>query len=195
MDEENLDEKQNEVKDDNIQTQQQNEIGNISQEQEEDLDFLKKEIDDLKAENSSLRQQLSEYESIAKRAMADYDNYRKRTEKEKDEILRYANEKLIMDLLPIVDNMERAVNSFKDNSAFKDYYDGINMVLNQIYQLLEKYDVKEINALNEEFNPYKHHAIAQVDDKEHANTVIEVLLKGYTMNDKVIRPSLVKVAK
>lgn len=163
---------------------------------EDNLKNLMAEIDAMRTENENLKHQLSEYENIAKRAMADYDNYKKRMERERDEILRYSNEKLIMDLLPIVDNMERAIDSFKDNVDFSNYYEGIKMVLNQIYQLLEKYNVKEIKALGEEFNPYLHHAVAQTEDSEHkSNTVIEVMLKGYMMNDKVIRPSMVKVAK
>ena len=150
----------------------------------------------LKEENSSLKQQLGEYQDMVKRTMADYDNYRKRTQKEKDNISLYANEKLIMDLLPIIDNMERAVDSFNDDPAFKDYYEGINMVLKQIHQLLDKYNVKEIKAVGEEFDPYLHHAVAQVEDEDcESNIVIEVLQKGYKLNDKVIRPSMVKVAK
>ncbi|MDI6601693.1 MAG: nucleotide exchange factor GrpE [Thermoanaerobacteraceae bacterium] len=169
---------------------------NDDQTQGEEVRRLIEEIDSLKEENSGLKQQLNEYENLAKRAMADYDNYKKRMEKEKNELVRYSNEKLILDLLPIIDNMERAIESFKDNDSFKDYYEGIKMVLNQLYKMLEKYEVKEIIALGEEFNPYLHHAIAQVEDNEHkSNTVVEVLLKGYTLGDKVIRPSLVKVAK
>jgi GrpE. len=169
---------------------------NTKEQNNEEMAGIVGELNNLKKENEGLKKQLDEYENMLKRAMADYDNYKKRVEREREDIQRYSNEKLIIDLLPIIDNMERAIESFKDNETFKDYYDGMRIVLNQLYKVLEKYDVKEIQALGEEFNPYLHHAIAQVEDDEHkSNTVVEVLLKGYTLKDKVIRPSLVKVAK
>ncbi len=191
---ENLREEANEKCSEDAEVKHQKRKKNIGR--GENANHAAEEISSLKEENASLKQQMGEYEIMTKRAMADYDNYKKRTQKEKEDISHYANEKLIMDLLPITDNMERAIDSFRDDPAFKDYHEGIMMVLNQIYQLLGKYDVKEIEALGKEFDPYLHHAVAQEENSDQkSNTIVEVLLKGYTMNDKVIRPSMVKVAK
>lgn len=177
----------------------------VQDEMEEQRDDLKEEdrekqedVKEDKVEGSVNGEEgIKEYEHLLKVLQADFDNFRKRTAKEKEDIYTYANTQIVKDLLPILDNFERALGSVvKEDSSVKSFYNGIEMIYNQLITLLGKNDVKEINALNEPFDPELHDGIMQVEDSEFPeNTVVEVLQKGYTLKDKVIRPSMVKVSK
>ena len=125
------------------------------------------------------------------RLMADFQNYKRRTEKEKNDIYAYANEKLILGLLEVIDNFERAVLS---ETADEKYAEGMEMIFKQLKGVLEKSGLEEIKALGEGFDPNFHNAVMTEDnDKFESGSVTEVLQKGYTLNGKVIRPSMVKV--
>ncbi len=125
------------------------------------------------------------------RLMADFQNYKRRTEKEKSDIYAYANEKLIVGLLEVIDNFERAVLS---DTADKKYAEGMEMIFRQLKSVLEKSGLEEIKALGEGFDPNFHNAVMTEDnDQFESGSVTEVLQKGYTLNGKVIRPSMVKV--
>ena len=138
--------------------------------------------------------QIEDYKNRWIRTHADFDNYRKRSQKEIQEIYRYAGEQLIKDILPIVDNFERALDSVDDKES--SLYQGVELIYKQFKETLEKHDVKEIEALGKPFDPNFHDAVMMVESEEFTeNTVAEVLLKGYQYNTKVIRPSMVKVAK
>lgn len=125
------------------------------------------------------------------RLMADFQNYKRRTEKEKNDIYAYANEKLILGLLEVIDNFERAVLS---ETADEKYAEGMEMIFKQLKGVLEKSGLEEIKALGEGFDPNFHNAVMTEDnDQFESGSVTEVLQKGYTLNGKVIRPSMVKV--
>lgn len=125
------------------------------------------------------------------RLMADFQNYKRRTEKEKSDIYAYANEKLILGLLEVIDNFERAVLS---ETADEKYAEGMEMIFKQLKGVLEKSGLEEIKALGEGFDPNFHNAVMTEDnDKFESGSVTEILQKGYTLNGKVIRPSMVKV--
>lgn len=125
------------------------------------------------------------------RLMADFQNYKRRTEKEKSDIYAYANEKLILGLLEVIDNFERAVLS---ETADEKYAEGMEMIFKQLKGVLEKSGLEEIKALGEGFDPNFHNAVMTEDnDQFESGSVTEVLQKGYTLNGKVIRPSMVKV--
>ena len=125
------------------------------------------------------------------RLMADFQNYKRRTEKEKNDIYAYANEKLILGLLEVIDNFERAVLS---ETADEKYAEGMEMIFKQLKGVLEKSGLEERKALGEGFDPNFHNAVMTEDnDKFESGSVTEVLQKGYTLNGKVIRPSMVKV--
>lgn len=125
------------------------------------------------------------------RLMADFQNYKRRTEKEKNDIYAYANEKLILGLLEVIDNFERAVLS---ETADEKYAEGMEMIFKQLKGVLEKSGLEEIKALGEGFDPNFHNAVMTEDnDRFESGSVTEVLQKGYTLNGKVIRPSMVKV--
>jgi molecular chaperone GrpE len=150
-------------------------------------------IEELKRKLEEKEKEASEYLDIAQRIKAEFENYRKRTEREKAEMIMYGQEQVIVELLPVVDNFERALAAEGDYNALKE---GMELIYRQLKKVLDKFEVKEIEAEGEIFDPYKHHAIAQEEvEGKRPNEIIEVFQKGYYMKDKVIRYSLVKVAK
>ena len=127
------------------------------------------------------------------RLMADFQNYKKRTEKQKSEIHAYANEKIVLKLIEVMDNFERALGA--DASEGDSFKQGIEMIFKQLSDVLTDAGVKEIEAESTVFNPNFHNAVMMEDtDKVESGMVSEVLQKGYTLNGKVIRPAMVKVA-
>ena len=126
------------------------------------------------------------------RLMADFQNFKRRTEKEKNDIYAFANEKLVVELLNVIDNFERALALGQEGDSFVE---GMNLIFKQLQGVLEKAGVKEIEALGQEFDPNFHNAVMMEDtDEFESGKVSCVLQKGYTLNNKVIRPSMVKVA-
>lgn len=127
---------------------------------------------------------------------ADFQNYRKRVNKEKEEIGQYVKECLIIRLLDVIDDFERALISMKDAEDVSSVADGVEMIMKHLQSLLESEGVTPINCVGECFDPYKHEAVVCVPTDEYEeNTVIEEIKKGYQSSDKVIRPAMVKVAK
>lgn len=125
------------------------------------------------------------------RLMADFQNYKRRVEKEKGDIYTYANEKLITELLAVIDNFERALVSDSTDAGFAE---GMNMIFKQLTGVLEKAGLEEIKALGEDFDPNFHNAVMTEDNADYeSGKVTEVMQKGYMLNKKVIRPSMVKV--
>lgn len=127
------------------------------------------------------------------RLMAEFQNYKRRTEKEKGELFKYASEKLVVQLVEILDNFDRALNqSVGGGEAFAA---GMELIFKQLTDVLEKNGVEEIKALGEDFDPNFHNAVMMEDTTEYeSGKVSDVLQKGYTLNGKVVRPSMVKVA-
>ncbi|MDD4238188.1 MAG: nucleotide exchange factor GrpE [Desulfotomaculaceae bacterium] len=127
------------------------------------------------------------------RLQADFENFRRRTRQEKDEFYKYASEQLVVALLPVLDNFDLALAAEGDaNEGFKA---GVQMIYRQLLDVLAAEGVAPIQAVDEPFDPAKHEAVAQDGSGRHpANTVVEELRRGYCLRDKVIRPSMVKVA-
>lgn len=129
------------------------------------------------------------------RLAADFQNYKRRVEKEKSDIYAYANEKIAIDLLDVMDNFERAL-AHNDGTGDDGYAKGMELIFKQLLDLLKKNEIEEIVCLGEEFDPNMHHAVMMEDsDKYESGKVCEVLKKGYKLRDKVIRPSMVKVVQ
>jgi molecular chaperone GrpE len=127
------------------------------------------------------------------RLAADFQNYKKRVEKEKGDIYAYANEKIVVELLDVIDNFERALGHSAENESFAE---GMNMIFKQFKGVLEKSGVEEMNVVGEPFDPNFHHAVLTENSVEHeSGNVTQVLQKGYLLNKKVIRPAMVKVAE
>ena len=130
------------------------------------------------------------------RIAAEMVNTLRRKDEEINRLLKYSNESLITELLPVIDNFERALNVDVTSNDVESYQKGMTMIYNSLKNILEKFEVKEIEAIDKEFDPSYHQAVMQ-EEKEGTkeNIVIEVLQKGYTYKDKVIRPAMVKVSK
>jgi molecular chaperone GrpE len=131
------------------------------------------------------------------RLQADFDNNRKRLEKERQEFAKFANEGIILELLNILDDLERAVelaqSGHEDFAAFKK---GTEMILAHLYELLKEHGIKPIEARGKIFDPHFHEALMQAEDKAAPeNTILEEMQKGYLLNDRVIRTAKVKVSK
>ena len=128
------------------------------------------------------------------RLMADFQNQKKRFEKEKADIYQFANEDLVKSLLEVVDNFDRALDASQDDGS--KFREGMEMVFKQLMGALEKAGVSEIKALGEDFDPNFHNAVMMEETDEYeSNKVSGVMQKGYTLNSRVIRPSMVKVAQ
>ncbi len=130
------------------------------------------------------------------RLQADFNNYRRRMEKEKSEISTFANEKIMAELLPVMDNMERALQASSEEEKESGLYKGVELVLKQLEGTLNKFGLEGIEAVESEFDPNFHYAVAQeeVEDMD-SNKVVEVFQKGYKLGNKVVRPAMVKVSK
>lgn len=131
------------------------------------------------------------------RLLAEFDNYKKRTAREMSEFRKYATENLIKELIPVVDNLERAISSSEEDTQDKScILEGVEMTRKEILRVLEKYEVKPIDALGMPFDPNFHEAVGQEESETEAdNIVVRELLKGYTMHDRLIRPTMVIVSK
>ncbi len=137
-----------------------------------------------------------EYLDRLLRSQADFDNYKKRLEKDKIEFIKFANEDIIAEILKIIDDFERAVEAGKTKRDFDALYKGIEMIHKDFKEFLKQKGLKEIEAEGKPFNPNEHEAMMQEEtDKHPEDYIVEEFQKGYTLNGRVIRPSKVKVAK
>lgn len=153
------------------------------------------EKSDEKEEASAEEQESERY----MRLMAEFQNFKRRAAKEKTDIHAFANERIVNDLLPVLDNFERALGSeaeASENEELSNYAKGMELIFEQLKSALEKAGVKEIEALGEDFDPNVHNAVMteQTDEYEDGK-VSKVMQKGYKLNDRVVRPSMVAVNK
>jgi molecular chaperone GrpE len=142
-----------------------------------------------------LRSELDEATDQALRSRAELENYRRRMQREMEDERRYANLRLIRDLLPVLDNIERAIDAAQKANESETLLKGFQMVAQQLQALLDQYHCKRIEALYQPFDPSIHDAIAQQPSAEYPpHTVIHVTRNGYWLHDRVVRPSQVVVA-
>jgi len=176
-------------------TEETTNINNNQEATKNDVD-INKVMEDLNNQIINLENEKADLTNKVKLAQADLVNYRVRKDEETANQLKYANKDLILELLPIVDNFERAIGSEKDDATdeIKKYYDGIHMIYNGLKDALKKFGVEEINRVGEVFDPNLEQAILaeSVADKED-EVVLEVFQKGYKLKDRVIRPASVKI--
>jgi molecular chaperone GrpE len=140
-----------------------------------------------------LESELDELRDIHLRKLAEFDNFRKRTERERIEIKRHANEELVRELLPVLDNFERALEhgSETDSGAF---HEGVEMIAKQLFDTLERQGVEIVDPMGEKFSPEFHEAVHRVeDDSLEPGTIASVLAKGYLYNGRLVRPAMVGV--
>jgi molecular chaperone GrpE len=140
-----------------------------------------------------LEGELDELRDIHLRKLAEFDNFRKRTERERGEIKRHANEELVRELLPVLDNFERALEHGSETEA-NAFHEGVEMIAKQLWDTLERQGVKVVDPIGEMFSPEFHEAVHRVEDGSlEPGTIASVLAKGYLCNGRLVRPAMVGV--
>lgn len=152
-----------------------------------------KEEDVKKEEKDPVQQELDDTKDRLLRLTAEYSNYKRRSEKEKQDAYVYAKSDTLKALLPVIDNLERALaNETKDYDAFKK---GVEMTFNSLTSILETLGVEVFGEPGDIFDPNLHNAVMHVEDEEHKNgEIVDVFQKGYKIGDKIVRPAMVKSA-
>lgn len=164
-------------------------------EKEEELKNVKEvflETKEIAQENDKLSK---EYLGHLERLQADFENFKKRQEKKQKEFIEFANEKLLNDLLSVVDNLERALDSTENEKNTKAIKEGINNTLKGFYNILKKEGVMPMKSVGHRFDPYRHEAVMKTETDKHSEDIVtEEFQKGYYIKSKVLRPAMVKVA-
>jgi molecular chaperone GrpE len=143
---------------------------------------------------AELQAKLDETENKMLRAQADFDNFKRRSRLDQEAAQKYRAQSLVSEIIPALDNFERALQIEADNDQTKSLLQGMNMVYNQLVQALKNEGVEAINSVGEQFDPHLHQAVMQIEDENYeSNSVVEELQKGYKLKDRVIRPAMVKV--
>jgi molecular chaperone GrpE len=160
-----------------------------------EIKALKEELEAVKSELQGQTERCGEYLDRFQRTAAEFDNFKKRTAKEKEALYDDAVCDVIREFLPVIDNLERAQNAVSAESSAQSLKDGVELVLKQFRETLKKIGVEEIKAVNETFDPMLHNAVMHVEDESLGHSVVvEEFQKGYIFKDRVIRYSMVKVA-
>jgi len=160
------------------------------------------QVEELAARVAELEGRLAEAEIRARenwdrlvRLQADFENYRKRTLREREDLLKFAGEQLITELLPVLDNFERALAAGRESTG--NFYEGVEMIYRQLGDLLKAQGLTPVPALGEKFDPCRHEAVAweETSEENQDNIIIKEFRKGYCLKEKVIRPAMVVVAR
>ena len=176
-------------------TEETTNINNNQEETKNDVD-INKVMEDLNNQIINLENEKADLTNKVKLAQADLINYRVRKDEEVNGLLKYANKELIVELLPIVDNFERAIKSEQENVSeeVKKFYEGINLIYKGLKDTFTKYGVEEINRVGQVYDPKMEEAILTgTDESQEDEVVLEVFQKGYKLKDRVIRPAKVKI--
>ncbi|GIV16328.1 MAG: nucleotide exchange factor GrpE [Armatimonadota bacterium] len=161
-----------------------------------DVTELETRLRTLEEENALLKQQLAEKHDSLLRTMADFDNFRRRTRQEMEEIRRIALEEFLRSLLRVMDNFERAMQAAEETQSFEKLMEGVQLIYRQLQALLREAGVQPIEAVGKPFDPNFHEAVQRVESPEHPDeTVLEEVERGYMIQSRVLRPSRVKVVK
>lgn len=164
--------------------------GAVTEEEQDPVALLQQELSAAQAETQKNW-------DLYLRERAELENFRKRMQREKEDLVRFANENLLREILTVVDNLERAIeHARKNEETVQGLLEGVEMTLSQCQKLLEKFGVTPVVAVGEPFDPTWHEAMGQLESAEHpANTVLQEMQKGYVLNDRLLRPALVLISK
>jgi len=147
-------------------------------------------------ELATARAEAQQKQELYLRAMAEMDNLRKRQQREKEDLTKFCNENILREILPVIDNLERAIEHAGEQAEVNGLLEGVEMTLNQFNHVLKKFGVETISAKGERFNPDHHQAMGQLETHEvEANHVVQELQKGYLLNNRLLRPAMVMVAR
>jgi molecular chaperone GrpE len=161
--------------------------------QEEGLDI---DSADAQSPEQRAQEELQIFQDKYMRLAAEFENYKRRAQRDQSDAIRYANESLLKNLLPTLDNLERAIKSGTDAGASGALIEGVELTHKQFLETIEKLGVRQVTSTGAEFDPNIHQAVAQVESETAApNTVVEEFQKGYFLHDRILRPAMVTVAK
>lgn len=180
-------------KDEGIEKEQRVETGGeegpLAETPEEEIKRLTEQLE------AASREAAANYDKYL-RAVAELDNYRKRSEKERVDAVTFANEKLIEEILPVMDNFERALSHANGQENLESLKQGISLISSQMSALLKKFGIEEVAAAGEKFDPAVHHAICEEEDPaSEPGTVVKEFQKGYILKGRLLRPAMVAVAR
>lgn len=144
-----------------------------------------------KEKKTNDKEKITELTETLQRLQAEFENYKKRIDKEKEEFVKYTKADLILEILPTLDSFEMALKNASDK---KKFIKGVELIFAQFYSLLESEGLRPIEALGKKLDPYKHEVLMKQESDKEEDTVLEELQKGYMLNDKILRPSKVKVS-
>ena len=185
-----------------VQSEEMNETVDITTENEEQIEInvensenpFEVELQEVKQQKVELEAKLEEAENKILRMQADFENSRRRARLDLEATEKYKSQGLITELLPAIDNFERALKMEADNEQATSLLQGMEMVYRSLLDTLKKEGAEQIEAVGKEFDPHLHQAIMQVEDENFgSNIVVEEFQKGYILKDRVIRPAMVKV--
>ena len=163
---------------------------------QKELSSFRKEFKEQQKELESIDKEADQYLDYLKRLKAEFDNYKKRNLKEQGRKVTLFSEDLIRQFLPIVDDLERALEMVREKEDITNFVQGVEIIFNQLKSTLEKQGLEQIRAKGEPFDPYLHEAIMKVELDEYPdNIIVEEMRKGYKLKDRVLRPTMVKVNK
>lgn len=149
---------------------------------------------ELRRENERLRVEVDQLRDHYLRKLAEFDNFRKRTEREREEFQRTAGEKVVRELVPVLDNFERALSHAEESDA-ESFRQGVDMIARQLWEVLERQGLEVVDPTGQQFEPEFHEAVQRVEDGSHPpGTVVWVLAKGYLFGGRLLRPAMVGVA-
>jgi molecular chaperone GrpE len=153
------------------------------------------ELSELRAQLDAKEKQLREYIDRLKRSQADFENYKKRIQKEQEQLFLLMEDRLLADFLPLYDNLERAFRGYHHHQDQESFVEGLERIFAQFYEFLARRGIVPIPALGEVFDPARHEALITVESAEGGGRVLEEFERGYLRDGRVIRPSKVKVSK
>lgn len=158
----------------------------------ERIRHLENMLNELTARGAQTQERLKETHERYLRTAADFENWKKRAAKEREEVVKFGNERLLKDIIPVLDNLERALQAGGDSATLLD---GVRMVLKQFTDVLSRFGVRLFASVGETFDPSRHEALMQAESDAPVNTVISEMAKGYMLNDRLVRPAAVVVSK
>ncbi|MCK8826969.1 nucleotide exchange factor GrpE [Natroniella acetigena] len=187
---------QEQVEEDGVEDGVEDETAEEEVDSKDVIKSLEEEIKELEEEVTSAKEEKEKYLKRVKRLKADFSNYKKRMTKEQEKIVSNANKELILDLLPVIDNFERALVSSKNSDDSSDVLQGVEMIYKQLLKVLTTNDIEEIEAIGEEFDPNYHEAVGRVESEEYdSGIVVDEMQKGYLFKGALLRPAMVRVAE
>ncbi len=168
---------------------------NESQEVQKTGQEVINEVEALRLENENLKKEVEEYKDKLLRRVAEFENYKKRLEADFSNAVKYANEKLLLEILPIIDDLERSLESGQEKPDFNSFYQGIKMIYNKLMKVLKSHGVKPFESVGKQFDVYYHEALLRIPrDDVPPDTVIDEVERGYMYYDKVLRHAKVIVS-